>query len=221
MTLRIADIDGIAWDKGAGPGTKPGGGLIPAVVQHAHSGAVLMLGYMNRESLRATLERSRVVFFSRGKQRLWEKGETSGHTLRYVDAQLDCDSDTLLIAALPEGPVCHTGTLTCFGDEPRSEGEQLAFLGELERVIAARMVETPEGSYTARLYAQGVKRMAQKVGEEGLEVALAGAAEADAQLIGESADLLYHLLVLLKARGLTLQQVVSELRHRHSTRSAR
>ena len=210
MTLRIADIETIAWDKSDG--------LIPAVVQHAHSGAVLMLGYMNREALRATLERARVVFYSRSKQRLWEKGETSGHTLRYLDAQLDCDQDTLLVSALPQGPACHTGTLTCFGDQPRSDGERLSFVGELERVIAARIQEAPEGSYTARLYAQGVKRIAQKVGEEGLEVALAGAGEADAQLLGESSDLLYHLLVLLKARGLTLQQVVNELRHRHATR---
>jgi phosphoribosyl-ATP pyrophosphohydrolase/phosphoribosyl-AMP cyclohydrolase len=211
MTLRYADIDTIHWDQSTG--------LIPAVIQHAHSGAVLMLGYMNRESLRATLERARVVFFSRSKQRLWEKGETSGNTLQVIDAQLDCDNDTLLVTALPLGPVCHTGTATCFGNESRSEAEQLAFLGDLERVIAARIVETPEGSYTARLYAQGVKRMAQKVGEEGLEVALAAAGEGDAQLVGETADLLYHLLVLLKARGLSLPAVITELRKRHAARS--
>ncbi len=210
MTFRYADIDAIHWDKNDG--------LVPAIIQHAHSGAVLMLGYMNRESLRATLDRARVVFFSRSKQRLWEKGETSGHTLQYIDAQLDCDNDTLLITALPLGPVCHTGTLTCFGNESRSEAEQLSFLGELEQVIAARIMESPEGSYTARLYAQGIKRMAQKVGEEGLEVALAATGEGDAELLGESADLLYHLLILLKARGLSLPQVVSELRSRHATR---
>ena len=211
MTLRYADIDTINWDQSTG--------LIPAVIQHAHSGAVLMLGYMNRESLRATLERARVVFFSRSKQRLWEKGETSGNTLQYIDAQLDCDHDTLLVTALPLGPVCHTGTATCFGNDTHSNAEQLAFLGDLERVIAARIVETPEGSYTARLYAQGVKRMAQKVGEEGLEVALAAAGEGDAELVAETADLLYHLLVLLKARGLSLPAVITELRNRHEARS--
>ena len=212
MTLRLADIDSIAWDKSAG--------LVPAIVQDAQTGAVLMLGYMNREALRLTLERSRVVFFSRSKQRLWEKGETSGNTLQLVDVRIDCDNDTLLISALPTGPVCHNGTATCFGDEPVSEVEQLAFLAALERVVAARIAESPEGSYTARLYAQGVKRIAQKVGEEGLEVALAGVGENDSQLLGESADLLYHLLVLLKVRGLSLQQVVGELRKRHATRTA-
>jgi phosphoribosyl-ATP pyrophosphohydrolase/phosphoribosyl-AMP cyclohydrolase len=136
-----------------------------------------------------------------------------------VDAQLDCDNDTLLISALPLGPACHTGTTTCFGNDARSEAEQLSFLAELERVIASRIVASPEGSYTARLYSQGVKRMAQKVGEEGLEVALAAAGEGDAELVGETADLLYHLLVLLKARGLSLPQVVAELRNRHAARS--
>jgi phosphoribosyl-ATP pyrophosphohydrolase/phosphoribosyl-AMP cyclohydrolase len=211
MSFSYTDIDSIAWDQASG--------LVPAVVQHARTGAVLMLGYMNREAVRATLERSRVVFFSRSKQRLWEKGETSGNTLQYLDASLDCDHDTLLISALPTGPVCHTGTSTCFGDAARSEAEGLAFLGELERVIARRVQETPEGSYTARLYARGVKHIAQKVGEEGVEVALAGVNEPDAQLLGESADLLYHLLVLLKVRGLTTAQVMAELRSRHAARS--
>jgi phosphoribosyl-ATP pyrophosphohydrolase/phosphoribosyl-AMP cyclohydrolase len=210
MNLHIADIENLAWDKC--------GGLIPAIVQHSHSGAVLMLGYMNREALRATLDRQRVVFFSRSKQRLWEKGETSGHTLQVVDLQPDCDADTLLISALPLGPVCHTGTATCFGDAAHSEAEQLAFLGELERVIASRITENPEGSYTARLYAKGISRVAQKVGEEGLEVALAGAGEPDAQLISESADLLFHLLVLLRSRGLNLSQVVGELASRHAAK---
>jgi phosphoribosyl-ATP pyrophosphohydrolase/phosphoribosyl-AMP cyclohydrolase len=179
-----------------------------------------MLAYMNRAALRSTLERARVVFFSRSKQRLWEKGESSGHTLTFVDATLDCDNDTLLIRALPAGPVCHTGTATCFGDDARTDAERLAFLAELERVIATRIEDAPEGSYTARLFAKGIKHIAQKVGEEGVEVALAGVNEPDEQLLGESADLLYHLLVLLKARGLTLPQVVAELRVRHAARSA-
>jgi len=208
MTVRFADIDRIDWEKG--------GGLVPAVVQHASSGAVLMLGYMNRDALRTTLDRKRVTFYSRSKQRLWEKGETSGHFLHLVDVKLDCDADTLLILANPAGPVCHLGTQTCFGDAPAASAEGLAFFGELEQVIAARIAANPEGSYTARLYAKGVRRVAQKVGEEGLEVALAGAGEPDEQVVGEAADLLYHLLVLLRSRELSLNMVIDELRKRHA-----
>jgi phosphoribosyl-AMP cyclohydrolase / phosphoribosyl-ATP pyrophosphohydrolase len=193
------------------------GGLLPAIVQHAQTGAVLMLGYMNREALRETLTRRRIVFFSRSRQCLWEKGETSGHTLKLIGVLTDCDRDTLLITALPAGPVCHLGTATCFGESPPAAG-RLAFLGALESVIARRMADRPEGSYTARLHAQGPKRLAQKVGEEGLEVALAAVAEADDKLIAESADLLYHLLLLLKSRGLRLEHVVAELESRHSSR---
>jgi phosphoribosyl-ATP pyrophosphohydrolase/phosphoribosyl-AMP cyclohydrolase len=196
-----------------------GDGLLPAIVQHADTGAALMLGYMNREALRETIERKRVVFFSRSKQRLWEKGETSGHTLDVVSISVDCDHDTLLVTALPRGPVCHTGTKTCFGDEPQTAAERLAFIGELESVIEKRIAERPEGSYTARLFAQGPKRIAQKVGEEGLEVALAAVAEGDDKVISESADLLFHLLVLLKSRGVKLERVVKELETRHATRS--
>jgi phosphoribosyl-ATP pyrophosphohydrolase/phosphoribosyl-AMP cyclohydrolase len=210
MNFTSADAERIDWDKG--------GGLVPAVIQHAKRGTVLMLGYMNRDSLRATLERRRVVFFSRSKQRLWEKGESSGHHLDLVDIRIDCDADTLLISALPNGPVCHLGTDSCFGDDPGTAAESLAFLGELEGVIATRIATAPEGSYTAKLHAQGVRRIAQKVGEEGLEVALAGAGEGDEQLIGESADLLFHLLVLLQERGLGLAQVVDALRQRHAGR---
>ena len=194
-------------------------GLIPAIVQHANSGAVLMLGYMNETAVRETLDRRRVVFFSRSKQRLWEKGETSGHTLDLVSVSMDCDRDALLITALPRGPVCHTGTLTCFGDEPRTRAEQLAFLGTLQEIIEQRAVEQPDGSYTAKLLASGPKRIAQKVGEEGIETALAALVESDEQLIGESADLLFHLSVLLRSRGLTLEQVTSELQRRHNQRS--
>ncbi len=206
--LEIADVAGLDFDKT--------GGLLPAIVQHAESGAVLMLGYMNPEALRETLARRRVVFFSRSRRRLWEKGETSGHTLRLAAVRADCDRDALLVTAVPAGPVCHLGTATCFGAEPPAPPSRLAFLGTLEQVIAQRIADRPEGSYTARLHAQGPKRIAQKVGEEGLEVALAAVAETDDKVIAESADLLYHLLLLLGSRGLRLDQVVAELESRHA-----
>ena len=192
-----------------------GGGLVPAIVQDVDNGAVLMLGYMNREALEQTLVRKRAVFYSRSKQRLWEKGETTDHTLDVVAVALDCDADTLLISARPRGPACHNGTLTCFGDEPRSGTESIAFLAKLEAVIAERATDKPEASYTARLLEKGIARVAQKVGEEGVELALAGVGEANDKVVGESADLLFHLLVLLRARGLTLQQEVRELEGRH------
>jgi phosphoribosyl-ATP pyrophosphohydrolase/phosphoribosyl-AMP cyclohydrolase len=204
-----ADIERIDWNKTDG--------LVPAIVQHAGSGRVLMLGYMNRAALAATLARGRVVFFSRSKQRLWEKGESSGNILQLIDVRSDCDADTLLVIALPAGAVCHTGSASCFGDEPLTAAAPLSFLLELEQLIAQRIAEAPEGSYTARLYARGVRRVAQKVGEEGLEVALAGAGESDAALLGECADLLYHLLVLLRSRSLPLAAVIEELRRRHET----
>lgn len=189
--------------------------LLPAVVQHADTGAVLMVGYMNAEALLETFSRQRVVFFSRSKQRLWMKGETSGHVLDLVEVRTDCDRDALLVSARPNGPVCHTGTATCFGDDAVAGGG-LAFLSKLEGVIEQRVSENPEGSYTARLFAKGPTRIAQKVGEEGLEVALASVAEGDDKVISESADLLYHLLVLLKSRGITLARVVGELESRHA-----
>ena len=192
-----------------------GDNLLPAVVQHADSGAVLMVGYMNAEALSETFKRQRVVFFSRSKQRLWMKGETSGHVLDLVEVRTDCDRDALLVTARPNGPVCHVGTATCFGDEAAAGGA-LAFLSRLEGVIEQRIAENPEGSYTARLFARGPNRIAQKVGEEGLEVALAAVAEGEDKVISESADLLYHLLVLLKSRGVTLARVVAELESRHA-----
>lgn len=192
-----------------------GDGLVPAIVQDADSGAVLMLGYMNREALEETLKRQRAVFYSRSKQRLWEKGETTGHTLDVVDIALDCDADTLLISARPRGPACHNGTLTCFGNEKRSAAESLAFLAKLESVIERRASEKPEASYTARLLEKGVARVAQKVGEEGVELALAGVGEADVKVVEESADLLFHLLVLLRARGIAFSDVVRTLESRH------
>ena len=208
MNLTLEDIERIDWDKGAG--------LVPAIVQDAHSGSVLMLGYMNREALQATLKSGRVVFFSRSKQRLWQKGETSGHSLELRALRLDCDADTLLLSAEPAGPVCHTGTATCFGDEPLAAAARLSFLAQLEQIIAQRVAENPEGSYTARLVQSGVRRVAQKVGEEGLEVALAGCGEDNVSLLGECADLLYHLLVLLRARALSLDQVIEVLRARNA-----
>ena len=192
-----------------------GDGLVPAIVQDAGTGAVLMLGYMNREALEQTLARKRAVFFSRSKQRLWEKGETTGHTLDVVDVALDCDNDTLLVTAHPRGPACHNGTATCFGDATRSAAGDIAFLSKLEGVIAQRASDKPENSYTARLLAKGLGKVAQKVGEEGVETALAGAGESEQKVIEESADLLFHLLVLLRARGLTLAQVVRQLESRH------
>ena len=204
--LTPADADRLDFDKM--------NGLLPAVVQDGGD-AVLMLGYMNREALIQTFARARVVFFSRSRGRLWEKGETSGNTLDLVSVRSDCDGDALLVTARPRGPVCHLGTATCFGAQMPA-GAPLAFLGELEALIAQRIADRPEGSYTARLYAQGLKRMAQKVGEEGLEVALAAVAETEEKLVGESADLLYHLLLLLKSRGLSLERVVAELASRHA-----
>lgn len=206
------DAGRIDWDKD--------GGLVPAIIQDVDSGAVLMLGYMNREALTATLARGRVVFYSRTRQRLWEKGETSGNHLSVAEIRLDCDADTLLVLARPAGPTCHTGDRTCFGAAALTRAEPLAFLAQLEDVIAERINEAPEGSYTAGLYARGVRRVAQKVGEEGLEVALAGAGEADPQLIAESADLLFHLLLLLRSRVIPLAAVVDELRQRHAARAA-
>jgi phosphoribosyl-ATP pyrophosphohydrolase/phosphoribosyl-AMP cyclohydrolase len=203
-----ADIVTIAFD--------PRDGLVPAVVQDADSGSVLMLGYMNSAALAATLERGRVVFFSRSRQRLWEKGETSGHTLDLIDIALDCDADTLLVSARPRGPVCHKGCRTCFGDEARTASAPLAFLATLERVLESRRSSRPESSYTARLLAEGPRRLAQKVGEEGVEVALAGVGAPDTELVGEAADLLYHLLLLLRSRGLPLAAVVDELATRHA-----
>jgi phosphoribosyl-AMP cyclohydrolase / phosphoribosyl-ATP pyrophosphohydrolase len=207
-------IERIDWAKGDG--------LVPAIVQHADNGSVLMLGYMNRDALRSTLQSGRVVFFSRSKQRLWQKGETSGHYLELRSIQQDCDADTLLVLALPAGPVCHTGSATCFGDLKAFDAApagsaSLHFLTQLEQIIAQRVEQLPQGSYTARLYQSGLKRVAQKVGEEGLEVALAAVTDSDQALLGECADLLYHLLVLLRARKLSLQQVVDALGARHDS----
>ena len=207
--MKIEEIDALAWDKGDG--------LLPAVVQDAKNGSVLMLGYMNRESLRSTLTNRRVTFFSRSKNRLWTKGETSGHFLDVVSVQADCDRDALLVTADPNGPTCHTGARSCFG-EVLTDAQEVAFLTRLEGVIAQRIRDRPEGSYTARLWSEGPTRIAQKVGEEGVEVALASVTQPDDRLIGESADLLFHLALLLKSRNLSLADAVRELEQRHRTK---
>lgn len=188
-----------------------GDGLLPAIVQDATTLRVLMLGYMNREALDATLTSRRVTFFSRSKQRLWTKGESSGHVLDLVSVDVDCDDDSLLVLAHPRGPTCHLQRASCFPEAPG------AFLAELDTVIARRERERPGNSYTTRLFDAGVRRIAQKVGEEGVETALAAVAQDDAALLGESADLLYHLTVLLRARGLSLADAVAVLRERHAS----
>jgi len=197
-----------------------GDGLIPAVVQDAGNGAVLMLGYMNRESLAVTAASGRVTFWSRSKQRLWTKGESSGNFLELRAIEADCDADTLLILASPRGPACHTGTPTCWGAEPpRAAGQPFAFLAQLQDIIRRRIDERPEGSYTGSLVAAGTRRIAQKVGEEGLELALAAVAQSDEEIIGEAADLLFHAMLLLEVKGLSLEGVVGELERRHALKA--
>jgi phosphoribosyl-ATP pyrophosphohydrolase/phosphoribosyl-AMP cyclohydrolase len=200
----------LAWDKGAG--------LLPAIVQHARTGQVLMLAFMNQEALSLTLSSGRAVFYSRSRKRLWTKGETSGNYLNVVDVSMDCDADSILVLADPLGPTCHNGTESCFAGAAPTDLQTLGFLRVLETTIANRMAEKPEGSYTARLVAEGPARIAQKVGEEGVETALAAVTRDDAGLLSECADLVYHLVVLLKSRNLDLDDLVSELRSRHDRR---
>jgi phosphoribosyl-AMP cyclohydrolase / phosphoribosyl-ATP pyrophosphohydrolase len=207
----MIDTAMLDWDKGSG--------LLPAIVQDADNGAVLMLGYMNREALAETLANNRVTFWSRSKLRLWTKGETSGNFLELRGIAADCDGDTLLVLAKPEGPACHLGTRTCWGEKaPQAAAEKLAFLSTLEEVIKERIVLRPEGSYTAKLLLEGTRRIAQKVGEEGLELALAAVAQSDAEVIGEAADLLYHTMLLLQVKELSLAKVIAELELRHEGR---
>lgn len=194
------DPGALDWDKG--------GGLLPAIVQDADSLRVLMLGYMDRAALAATQEQGRVTFFSRSKGRLWTKGETSGHALELASIRADCDADALLVLARPRGATCHLQRESCFADAPG------AVLAGLDALIAAREAARPEGSYTKRLFEGGVRRIAQKVGEEGVETALAAVAEDDTALVGEAADLAYHLLVLLRARGLGLADLERALAER-------
>lgn len=201
MTVDPALLD---WSKGDG--------LLPAVVQHWRTGAVLMQGWMNEAALRTTLTSGRVTFYSRSKQRLWTKGETSQHFLLLREVLTDCDSDSLLLRADPQGPTCHLGSESCFGAAAvRVPG----FLGELDALVAARDRERPAGRYTTQLFEAGVRRIAQKVGEEGVETALAAVAQDPSALVGEAADLLFHLTVLLRARGLSLADAIAELERRH------
>lgn len=202
------DIDTIEWDKMDG--------LVPATVQDASTGRVLMTGYMNRESLAETMSTGKVTFYSRSRRALWTKGETSGHYLDLVDVAIDCDNDSLLVLANPHGPTCHRGTTSCYGDARPA----VSFLGELDQLVASRKRDAPDGSYTAKLFDSGIRRIAQKVGEEGVEAALAGVVQDDDALLGESADLIYHLLVLLRARDLSLNDVAALLRERHGVSSA-
>jgi phosphoribosyl-ATP pyrophosphohydrolase/phosphoribosyl-AMP cyclohydrolase len=208
----MIDVTKVAWDKG--------NGLLPAIIQDAADGAVLMLGYMNRDALAETVASNRVTFWSRSKGRLWTKGESSGNFLALRAVSVDCDGDTLLILAEPAGPACHTGTRTCWGENaPQAAVEALGFLAKLEGIIQQRIASRPAGSYTAKLLAEGTRRIAQKVGEEGLELALAAVAQADEEVLGEAADLLYHAMLLLQVKNLSLAKVAAELELRHKTRS--
>ncbi|KFA96016.1 MULTISPECIES: bifunctional phosphoribosyl-AMP cyclohydrolase/phosphoribosyl-ATP diphosphatase HisIE [Vibrio] len=189
-------------------------GLVPAIIQDFQSSQVLMMGYMNPEALEKTLETEQVTFFSRTKSRLWTKGETSGNVLQLRNIALDCDNDTVLVKVDPIGPTCHTGTTTCFDGDPQEES-QMVWLHQLEQLLAARKDADPQSSYTASLYARGTKRISQKVGEEGVEVALAATSGDKAELICESADLIYHLMVLLQDQGLSMNDVVNKLKERH------
>ncbi len=191
-----------------------GDGLVPAVVQHADDGTVLMLGYMNREAVEATQQSGRVTFYSRSKQRLWTKGETSGHHIEFVGMRVDCDGDALLVMGRPSGPVCHTGSDTCFGDIS-SFKQTLSFLDELAEVIRRRHSGSTESSYTKYLLDKGSRRIAQKIGEEAVELVIEAATGDRERLISESADMIYHLMVLLEAEELSLEDVVTELRRRH------
>ena len=188
-------------------------GLVPAIVQNARTQQVLMLGYMDAAALRITLRTQKVTFFSRSKQRLWTKGESSGHFLKLVSLEVDCDNDTLLIQANAAGPTCHRGTVSCFGDNGATG---VGFLAQLDQVVADRIKSGDKSSYTVRLVQEGVARVAQKVGEEGVETALAALQKNQKEFTGEAADLLYHLIVLLRAKKLSLTDAIAVLEKRHA-----
>ncbi|EIV8499502.1 bifunctional phosphoribosyl-AMP cyclohydrolase/phosphoribosyl-ATP diphosphatase HisIE [Vibrio parahaemolyticus] len=210
MSFKAAEVSSLSerinWEKVDG--------LVPAIVQDFQSSQVLMMGYMNQDALAKTGETGQVTFFSRTKERLWTKGETSGNVLQLVNISLDCDNDTLLVRVNPIGPTCHTGTTTCWDGDAQEES-QMVWLHQLEQLLAARKIADPDSSYTASLYARGTKRISQKVGEEGVEVALAATSGDKAELVCESADLIYHLLVLLQDQGLSMNDVVNKLKERH------
>ncbi len=190
------------------------GGLVPAIVQDAYTLKVLMLGYMNEEAYQRTLESRRVTFWSRSRQTLWTKGETSGNYLKLVDVKVDCDGDTLLVSAHPTGPTCHTGTDTCWGEA--NTRNPLLFLSELSDFIQRRHDEMPEGSYTTSLFRDGLNRMAQKVGEEALELVIEATNGTNERLVYEGSDMLYHLIVLLTSKGLRIEDMAAELAERHN-----
>lgn len=188
-------------------------GLIPAIIQDSYTQKILMLGFMNKEAYEKTIETGKVTFYSRSKQRLWTKGETSGNFLKVVSIKSDCDNDTLLIQAHPTGPVCHTGTDTCWGEKNEQD---IMFLKELQDFIDKRHEEMPEKSYTTSLFLSGVNKMAQKVGEEAVETIIEACNGTDERLIYEGADLLYHLIVLLTSKGYRIEDLARELKERHS-----
>lgn len=200
MKIDLTTIDQLAWEKMSG--------LLPCTVQHALTGEVLMQAYMNAEAIEESLASGKTTFYSRSKERLWTKGESSKNYLHLEGIYSDCDNDALLVQALPDGPTCHLGTRSCFADAPKP------LLQELDALIASRKGADASESYTASLFAEGVKRAAQKVGEEGVEVALAAATEDKEELVNESADLLYHLLVVLQASELSLEDVLKILAKR-------
>lgn len=187
-------------------------GLVPAIIQDADTAKVLMLGFMNREAYDKTMETDKVTFYSRTRKRLWTKGEESGNFLHVVSVKADCDRDTLLIQVHPVGPVCHTGTDTCWGEKNE---QPVMFLKELQDFINVRHTEMPEGSYTTSLFRSGVNKMAQKVGEEAVETVIEACNGTDDRLIYESADLLYHLIVLLTSKGYSIEDIARELKERH------
>ena len=190
------------------------GGLVPAIIQDADTKTVLMLGYMNEEAYEKTLSTGLVTFYSRSRQCLWTKGETSNNFLHLVDIKVDCDNDTLLVKVHPDGPTCHKGTDTCWGEE--NEASPLLFLSELSNFIEKRYQEMPEGSYTTSLFRDGLNRMAQKVGEEALELVIEATNGTNERLVYEGSDMLYHLIVLLTHKGLRIEDMAAELRERHN-----
>jgi phosphoribosyl-ATP pyrophosphohydrolase/phosphoribosyl-AMP cyclohydrolase len=191
------------------------GGLVPAIIQDAKTKNVLMLGYMNQEAYDKTIATKKVTFWSRSRNCLWTKGETSGNFLHLVDIKVDCDNDTLLVKANPDGPTCHTGTDTCWGEENRSENNPLKFLTELQDFIDKRHDEMPEGSYTTKLFKDGINKIAQKVGEEALETVIEATNGTADNLVYEASDLLYHLIVLLTSKQLRIEDIADELHKRH------
>ena len=189
------------------------GGLVPAIIQEAKTKTVLMLGYMNKEAYDKTTKTGKVTFFSRSRQCLWTKGETSGNFLELVDIMVDCDNDTLLVKVNPTGPTCHKGTDTCWGE--KNEANPLLFLTFLQDFINIRHEEMPEGSYTTSLFKDGINRMAQKVGEEALEAVIEACHGTNGRLVYEGADMIYHLIVLLTSKGLRIEDLAKELQVRH------